>query len=207
MKSLVDKFLSLRCAGDVLESLQPLNGDVTRRIAESMALIEAIRPLVLKQRGEWKLMEFGVGIPLTSVIAAHLLPIEHSVAVVRRPKFNQELIDRVRHLKVYSVDSDDDESLKDKPLNKTIIVASNVNQGLAETVAEMSNVADAPMAMIPSRGKVKLSVSGNDVAKLTGNRYFAWLQELAESCDGKVRVPTSLLDNRIMNCCLVTRGL
>lgn len=204
MKSLLDKFLSLRCAGDVLESVQPLTGDVTRRICESMALIEAIRPLVLKHRSEYRLVEFCYGAPLTSIIAAHLLPIEDARAFVTRSKFDHAAIERVKNFRVFTT--------VDLPAavpidGKTIVVSPSVRGALAMDVAKWCNAKDAPMAIIPSRGKVKLSSTGNAVAKLTGNRYFAWLQDLAESCNGKLRVPMSLVDSRITNCCLVTRGL
>ena len=205
MKSLIDKFLSLRCAGDVLESVQPLTSDVTRRIGESMALIEAIRPLILKHKGEYKLIELCSGTPLTSVIAAHLLPIEHATAYVWRPKYLPGLLDRVHHFKCHvSLAA----TLGDSVLpEKTIVIAPSVNPENAMFLVDLCHRNNAPMAMIPSRGKIRLSRAGNELVKINGSRYFAWLHDLADYCDGDVRVPPGLVNNDDMNCGLITRGL
>ena len=201
MKSLLDKFLSLRCAGDVLESLQPLDGDITRRIKESMTLIEAIRPLVLKHyKGEYKLMEFCSGVPLTAVIAAHLLPIEHATAYVRRPKGLIKNLERVQHLKCMDI-----VLAQNSIPGKTIVVAPSANTKYAETIVDICRESDAPMALIPSRGKFHLSRARNMVARdRRTDRYTLWLDQLASECDGDWRYPDSLYS---VNDGLVTRGL
>jgi hypothetical protein len=75
MKSLVDKFLSLRCATDVLECVLPLKRP-ERDISEAMVLLDAIRPVVLKNPGQYKVVDVHADSPIVGVLIAHLLPVE-----------------------------------------------------------------------------------------------------------------------------------
>lgn len=133
-RSLVDKFLSLRCAGDVLESLQPLNGETSRKITEAMALIDVVRPLILRHKGEYKLVEVCAGEPVTAVIAAHLLPVEMAKAILWRDE-PKATLDRVHHFKC---EVETQYNLKDKVMaevnsgGKYVVAARNVRQEILD---------------------------------------------------------------------------
>lgn len=104
-RSYVDEFLSLRCASDVLEAVQPLR-DPVKSISESMALISAIRGLCLKRPRAVTIIDVCSGDALTGILAAHLLPVLAVYAVGEKNSM-REGYGRVRNFsysKVASLD-------------------------------------------------------------------------------------------------------
>ena len=71
----VSEFLSLRCAGDVLNIVAPLGSRANKEITESMAIVKRLRPILLKQPVSLRLVELCAGNALTSVLVCHLLPV------------------------------------------------------------------------------------------------------------------------------------
>ncbi len=82
----VSQFLSMKCAGDVLNVTAPLGARANKEITESMAIIQALRPIVLKYPMEYTLADMGAGNALTSVLAVHLLPVKSAKAIDKRPR-------------------------------------------------------------------------------------------------------------------------
>ena len=82
----VSQFLSMKCAGDVLNVTAPLGAKAIKEISESMAIIQALRPIALKHPMEYYLHDLCAGNALTSVLAVHLLPIKHATAIDIKPR-------------------------------------------------------------------------------------------------------------------------
>lgn len=204
MKTLVDKFFSLRCAGDVLESVQPIKDDFTRRLSESMALIEEIRTLCLKNNGAVKVIEICSGVPLTGVIAAHLLPVESVSAYCWRGERVNGL-DGVNHLKVHYGDYDAIIShvWTEARRGKTVVVAASAPEWIARDIMLSAHTLGVPAAVIPARCKVKLRGSAALAAKVFGN-YGGFLYDLANIGAGCFRQAKALTGP---NNGIVTRGL
>lgn len=200
MKTLIDKFLSLRCAGDVLESVQPISGDFLRKLSESMAIIEAIRPLTLKNRGKYKIVEACVGAPLTAVIAAHLLPVEMVSARPWRGDF-PEALSRVQHFRRH-----DDFNWTTINGDNTIIVAASANYSIAEGLARNCAANKIPMALIPGRASMKLD---NDEERAFADAHgddfagIVWRLATVAGEDSRVKELFHVSENNFM----VTRGL
>lgn len=89
----VDAFYGLRCHPEVLRAVEPLNQS-SKEISEAMAMVQAIKPHILENRGHVTLLDLCAGNALTSIIAAHLLPIREAIAVDRQP------ITRAAHARV-----------------------------------------------------------------------------------------------------------
>jgi len=76
----LDQFLSLRCAGDVLNEVGPIN-NAAKEITESMAVITTIRGLTLNKPMHYSLVDMCAGNQLTGVLAAYLLPVKDVIGV------------------------------------------------------------------------------------------------------------------------------
>ena len=88
-QSYISEFLSLRCAGDVLNVVSPLGAKAKKEVTESMAVIRHLRKIALQEPGKFILYDLCAGNALTSVIAAHLLPFRKVIAVDKRPRNRQ----------------------------------------------------------------------------------------------------------------------
>jgi hypothetical protein len=81
----LDEFFSLQCAGDVMNAVAPLHR-ASKEITESMAVIKRLKPLVLHRPMQLDLVEWCAGNALTSILAAHLLPVRMVTAVDLVPR-------------------------------------------------------------------------------------------------------------------------
>ena len=198
-ESYIAKFLHLRCAGDVLESIQPINRPrFDDEISEAMALIGAIRGKTLKEPGKWKIVDICAGNVLTGVIAAHLLPVECVTLHRWRVKPDGDLLSKVRGLKVQT--TGDWSNIFD---GNTIVVSASPNYDIAVEIANRCAVNDVPFAMTPANSRITGS-TGKD-RRSAFSRYDYLLNSIIdEALAAKYK-----LDARIMseNCGIVTMGL
>ena len=72
-ESLVNRFLALLCAGDVLNAIGPMTLPLIE-IAKAMTVVQYLKRIVLRSKAEFTLVEFNAGLGLTGVLAAHLFP-------------------------------------------------------------------------------------------------------------------------------------
>jgi len=80
MNKYMESFLSLRCAGDILNSVSKMSR-AEKEITESMAIIKHLKNIVLAEPNKYTIIDLCAGNALTSVIAAHLLPITYAIAI------------------------------------------------------------------------------------------------------------------------------
>jgi hypothetical protein len=80
----IDKFLALRCAGDVHNVTFPVQ-NMAKEISESMGMINHLRSLVLKEPMRYTLLDLCAGNALTGIIGIHLLPIKAAHAFDIKP--------------------------------------------------------------------------------------------------------------------------
>lgn len=83
--SLVNDFLSLKCAGDILNVCSPINNP-EKEITEAMAVVKRIRPIVLSEPNKYSVVDMAAGNGLVGVITAFLLPVREVVAVDILPR-------------------------------------------------------------------------------------------------------------------------
>jgi len=85
MNEYVGRFLSLRCSGDVLNVVGRLH-EPEKEISESMAVIKHLKPIVLAEKLKYTIYDLCAGNALTSILAAHMLPIWNSYAVDQKKR-------------------------------------------------------------------------------------------------------------------------
>lgn len=183
MKNPVDKFLSLRCAGDVLEVVQRKLNRPVAEIAEAMAIIDAIKPITLREPGRWKIAEIYSGVPLVGLISAFLLPVELVTAYSYRRALEVESVNHFRAGQT-NFGSDFWRRLKG---DDTIVVSSHPHRNVACEIAQASYQNDFPMAMVPGPAKgLKFFGVWASMAADEGP-YCAYTEMLADDAVGKAK--------------------
>lgn len=79
------RFLDLRSAGDILNAAAPINR-ADKEITEAWAAIRHLRPYFLDAPMERLLIDLCAGNALTSIIAAHILPVKSAFAIDKTPR-------------------------------------------------------------------------------------------------------------------------
>ena len=202
MRTYLAEFLSLRCAGDVLEAVYPINKP-EKEISESMALITAIRGKVLREPGRLVVIDLCAGNALTGLLAAHLLPVLNVMAIDKRQRV-REGFGRVRKFNYAVHDIMNDRVWDIWASANSIVVASHPCKDLAVKIVSECVKRNLPMAILPcciSRRQLPEWTLG--IAKEHG-KYKAWLACLAQLAGGRFRI-----DRKCLSPCngLVTRGL
>lgn len=82
----ITEFLQLRCAPDVLGVVNPLGDKATKEISESMACIKRLKSIALSDPMRYRIIDLCAGNALTSVLAAHMLPVRSAIAIDKRPR-------------------------------------------------------------------------------------------------------------------------
>ena len=80
MNKYMERFLSLRCCGDVLNSVSKMSRP-EKEVSESMAIIKHLKNIVLAKPNKYAVIDLCAGNALTSVLAVHLLPIKYAIAI------------------------------------------------------------------------------------------------------------------------------
>lgn len=156
MNRYMRKFLELKCAPDILEIVRPVSSGLEKEISESMAIIERIKPVILKHPNKYNVVDLCAGNALTSIISVFLLPVTHAVAIDKnRLNRNYDLIKRFQYYQKSIFDAD---ITKPVYINRdSIIVASHPCRGTAERIIELYRKTDsAGICIIPCCiGKMK----------------------------------------------------
>ena len=81
----LDEFFNLKCAGDVLNAVAPLN-NAAKEVTEAMAAVRRLKPFFLRRPMALTLVDLAAGNALTSILAVHLLPAKMAYAVDKEPR-------------------------------------------------------------------------------------------------------------------------
>lgn len=76
----LNRFLKLKCAGDILGATYPINR-ATKEISEAMGIVQYVKRIALAEPGKYALLDFCSGNALVPIISIHLLPLIKAVAV------------------------------------------------------------------------------------------------------------------------------
>ena len=195
--TLVDQFLSLKCAPDVLAACGGIHNP-SKEISEAMALIKVIKGPILREPMKWHLVDLCAGNALTSLIAVHLLPVATAIAVDIKPKRQKGYmgVQRFDYLKadIY------DDFLWAGFLRPTIFVSAHPCGTLAKRILFHDL---GPMAVMPCCLPRHVPETQGIVRKKLG-RYVAWCLALANDCGGKVTEAAGCLSPCNL---IVTKGL
>lgn len=184
----MSEFLSLKCAGDVLNVVSPLGTKAQKEITESMAVIKALREIVLREPMVYSISEMGAGNALTSVLAVHLLPIIDAWAYDKKPRNR-----RWKSAKRFTYSTIPIEQLlemKDpcSPTIPTIVIAVHPCKDLAVKVVELYLRRSTAKHLVLMPCCVGNS-SGSKLTRLVRERlskYERWCEYLAQKAGGDV---------------------
>ena len=183
----LSEFLSLRCAPDVLVSAFPVKR-AAKEITESMAAIKHIRGVALKEPLKYFLYDLCAGNALTSVIAAHLLPIKGAVAIDKRQRKRNWA-----NAKKFSYIIEDIGRLSpDFFPEDSIIVSVHACRSLAKKIVELYRRSDASRMVLMPCCIGEFDKRYQFIADITG-KYYAWAFQLAEMADGRVHIDKNIL--------------
>ena len=177
--SYVNEFLGFRCAGDVLNSVAPLNNPA-KEISESLALLRHVKGLALRYPRMLRLWDLCAGNALTGILAVHYLPFAYAIAVDRKPHR------RPGHARVKRWEYRQGEiaSLRGQISKNDVLIASHPCQA-AEDICHLFNDSEArAMFILPCcQGK-----TSNKFTQLTRDRmskYELWALHLARLVGGE----------------------
>lgn len=196
MQSYVDKFLSLKCSGDVLNVVSPVI-NIEKEISESMALIKHIKQIVLcDQKWKYNIIDLCAGNALTSVLASYLLPINFSLAIDKKPR--ERNWTKANNFAYLTQSITEDFDIDGIGIDKNSIIISSHPCKLARTITEIYNKSEAKaLVILPCCTGPLKRVYPNFFKEKIGN-YLRWCYDLSLDVNG-----TCFLDNRCtspMNC-------
>ena len=185
----LSEFLSLKCVGDVWNVVNPLGTKAQKEITESMAMIHVLRSIVLRRPMELHLIDMCAGNALTSVLAAHLLPIALATAVDKRERKRRwDAVKRfryiVRDIKEFEHVDYRDNTGKYNP-HSIIVMAVHPCKTAPDIVKYFiqSEAAEYLLMMPCCRGGVDRFVKRFTTLELEKfGRYEQWCLYLAELC-------------------------
>ena len=206
MNKYLNEFLSLKCSGDVLNTVNPLGKKSAKEITESMGIIKSIKSFFLEHPMEVTLIDLCAGNALTSVLAVHLLPVKYAIAVDKKERYRRwDSAKRFQYIfeDIYSLDLLDKLNLLQKSdyctdiyqfrwlKEPVVIISSHPCSNLAVRIIELYNSirGQKALVLIPCcrGGIIKSKIPQYLVDKL-GN-YGMWSFNLWEQINsGNVRM-------------------
>ena len=174
-RTYVGEFLSLKCAGDVLNVAAPLGKKADKEISESMAIIQILRDVILKKPMQYTVYDLCAGNALTSLIAVHLLPLKSAVAIDKKVR-NRDW-EQVKRFHYFEKNIDIDEVLPED----SVIIAVHPCRDLALKIVDLFNKSDASyLIMMPCCIKHE-SIGNLGLQEFLSNklsRYEKWCYRL-----------------------------
>lgn len=185
MGKYVSEFLNLRCAGDVLNVVSPVN-KLEKEISESMAIMHRLKPIFFENKKNYCVLDLCAGNALTSVIAAYLLPVTSVVAVDKKRRDRE-----YGRVEKFSYLEKEVENLP--PFSKETVVISSHPCKTANLIIDIWNSSDFfALVMIPCcQGKIDLPAKSWLTKKMS--IYDTWTYSLAQKIkSSNVKIFTDL---------------
>ena len=179
----VGKFLGLKCAGDVLNVVYPVN-NIQKEISEAMSVIKHLRSITMDKPRKYEIYDMCAGNALASVLAAHLLPIKKATAIdLNKRDRNWDNAKRFIYLSGVDIHKMNIDMIK----KDSIIIAIHACSGLAKRIIEIYVKSKAKhLIMLPCcAGKVEDNIIP-DIFKEAIGKHSAWAWKLSKMCNGKL---------------------
>ncbi len=94
----IDEFLSLNCAGDILNAIGTKMRKPAKEIAEAMAVQKYVKGLTLERPMEYDLYDFCSGNCMSVLLNHFVLPIKRSYAIDIKPNHVRPAVDRFEYI-------------------------------------------------------------------------------------------------------------
>jgi len=209
----VKQFLQLKCAGDVLNAVTPVN-NCYKEITEAMAIIREVKRIVFANKDiRYHLVDLCAGNALSSVLAVHLMPLASAIAIDRRipPHRHYDIVHNFTYLQEDIMANTFCNDLNNIYSGQNFIIISTHPCGeLANTIVDIYNKTNAShLVMMPcclsSDKSFKVDIKAMEekgippyvLAKLS--KYDKWLWNLTMKVRGKFY--------RNLNCTSMANGV
>lgn len=192
----VNEFLSLKCAPDVLATVGYLGNKPDKEITEAYAIIKKLKKIVLNEPNKYELIDLCSGNALVPIIAAHLLPINYSYAVDKKPR-DRNWSNTLRFQYILEDIYNFNIGIKRSPTPSFILTSVHCCKNLAERAIELYNRTEEVKHLILMPCCIgNLDTSLLRFIKKEANDDLAWVTKLATQCKGDVHVSK---DNFVMS--------
>jgi hypothetical protein len=195
--SVINYFLELKCAGDVLNSIYPfLNPE--KEISESMAIIKKIKKILITNPNKYYIFDFCAGNCLTSSLIAHMFKIKHIYAIDKKEN-KKDNMNRIRNFTYYETDFIKNKLEVIKFIeNKTPSIIIGVH-ACSELSKEIINIyketnSDYLFLMPCCEGEYLYKYPSFIRNKLS--RYDLWCLDLCQSVDGEASIDHQCRSNK-----------
>lgn len=190
--SYISEFLSLDCAGDILNIVSPLHKS-EKEITESMAIITRVRDEVLQKPMKYNVVDLCAGNALTSITSVFLLPVSHAVAIDKY-KRNRNYT-HARRFEYVGMDIYCEDVYKyiDR---ETILISVHPCRSLAIRVLDifLRSHAKSVYLMPCCAGRYEIPMKRFLLDRL--GRYHTWCYYLASRCNGDISIDDKCLSEK-----------
>lgn len=190
----LERFMSLKCAGDILNAVGPFSAGAEKEISEAFAIVLRVRRFVLEAEPMWyDILDLCAGNPIASVLSVFMLPVKKAVAVDKRKiRRRYHLVKRFEYKEM----NINDVSIYGLISPHTIIISSHPCQA-AERIVEIFNVSKAVgLVMLPCCSNPSYNFSTKPFLKEKLGDYLTWCLYLSSKCNGKLKVDKGCLSPR-----------
>ena len=177
MNKYLSQYFRFKSAGDIFNVVNPIY-KFEKEISESMAIRNAVKSKILKDKYKFNIVDLCAGNCLTGTLFAFTLPVSWVISVDKKPR-NRKV--NIRKWEYVQQDIFEDVEI---PTN-SIIVASHPCTKLATRIIDIYNNSYQALGLvlIPCcMGKIDKKYSVLMKNKLT--KYELWSQFLADKCNG-----------------------
>jgi len=183
----INQFLTLKCAGDIINILQPISSGTNKEVSEAWTIMKRMRNQVFKkEKGYYNLVELCAGNPVSGLLSHFCLPFKWAVSVDKRLiKRDYSRVERYNYIEKNIYDSDITKYID----NRSIIIASHPCKDLATRIIEIYNTTEATgLYLLPCcEGTVPQFSQKQFLLEQLG-RYHLWSYWLATQCCGKIEI-------------------
>jgi hypothetical protein len=170
----VDYFMSLKCAGDVLNVCNPVQ-KISKEVSEAMAIIFRLKTLTICNPMKYNIVDLCAGNSLISVISAMLLPVSNVIAVDKKDRNrNWQAVRRFQFVNLDIYESDVYKYINEN----TIITSCHPCDSLALRCADIFMCSSAKaLFMMPCCSDSNTTIKafkGNQLVKDKLNKYELW---------------------------------
>jgi hypothetical protein len=189
----LNEFLKLKCSGDVLNVVGPMNR-AEKEISESMAVIKHLKSISLSNPMEYTLYDMCAGNALTSVIASYLLPFKNALAIDKR--FRNRDWDKVQRFNYLCLDLNnfDIESVS----QNSVIIGIHACGEASRLIIDIYNKSKANYLVLMPCCVGNIQISVPQVIREAIGKYLIWCWDLASVVEGKVSLK---IDNSCLSPC------
>ena len=187
MSKYVNKFLNMKCAGDVIGIAGPMK-KYEKEITEAMAMKEAIKEFALKKPNKYVVVDVCSGNALVPLLTAFTLPVAHSTAIDIKDRYRPwHLVNKFLYLTGDIKDDYFKRYLNRNP-HPTILTACHACKNISEHIINLYHEMDIVKHLVLMPCCIGGISSKYSLLRQKLGKYMLWCLELADMCEGKVNI-------------------